>query len=176
MRKYLLLFGVFALGTTAFFAGCLMMPPSSKIPRPVADAFDDSDRAIVYSFTLYSLEPAPAAMTGPPNPLAPTFHGQTILGETKVTDSLIRRKLVAAFYRGVSDHDGSVAACFIPHHGIRVQKGKDTIDLVICFMCAQVKVYVNNKETETLLISTSPRGLFNEVLERARVPLSDKAK
>jgi hypothetical protein len=178
MRKCLTLLGVTCLGTVAFVAGCLLMPPSSKIPRQVEEALDGPDKAssAPYSFIIYSLEPTTPGMQGAQPNGKETFHGHTILGQMEIKDTVTRRKLVAAFNHGVSDHDGSVAACFMPHHGIRVQQGKQTIDLVICFMCAQVKVYINGQEGETMLISTSPRATFNEVLDRARVPLSDKAR
>jgi hypothetical protein len=178
MRKCLTMLGVLALGTVAFVAGCLLMPPSSKIPRQVAEALDGPDRAssAPYSFVVYSLEPLSPVMQGAQPNAKETFHGHTILGQTEIKDTVTRRRLVAAFNHGVSDHDGSVAACFVPHHGVRVKQGTQTIDLVICFMCAQVKVYINGQESETILISTSPRATFNEVLDHARVPLSDKAR
>ncbi len=174
MRTRQAILGLLTTGA-AFVAGCLLLPESSKIPRPVMDALDGPDKTAPnqYSFTLYSLEPAPMGIPSPtPNPPTETFHGHTILGKAEITDAVTRRKLVAAFNHGVSDHDGSVAACFIPHHGIRVQKLKDTVDLVICFKCAQVKVYINNQESETILISESPRPLFNEMLDRAHIPIS----
>jgi hypothetical protein len=175
MRPYLTLLGLCAVGTTAFVAGCLLMPEGSKIPRPVAEALDGPDRAVsaTYSFTLYSLEPDQNAAASPNTPSATeSFHGYPVLGKTEVKDAVVRRKLVAAFNHGVHDHDGSAAACFLPHHGIRVQKGKDIVDLVICFQCAQVKMFNNGEPLETLLISTSPRAAFNDVLDRARVPVS----
>jgi hypothetical protein len=54
--------------------------------------------------------------------------------------------------------------------------GKRTVDLVVCFMCAQVQVYVDGKQEETILISTTPRATFNDVLTKAGVPLAEKAK
>lgn len=171
MRRHLLPFGSLAVGAV-FVAGCLLIPTNNKIPRPVAEALDAPD-----TFTVFSLEPALlAADATKGKPPAETFHGHAVLGQTEVKDAVTRRRLVGAFNRGVSDHDGSIAACFIPHHGLRVQKGRHTVDLVICFKCAQVEVYVDGEKTESILISTSPRPMFNEVLERARVPLSDGAR
>ena len=68
------------------------------------------------------------------------------------------------------------AACFIPHHGIRLESGGKTVDLVICFKCAQVKSYVDITPTDGMLISTSPRPTFNRILEAAGVPLSAQAR
>ena len=168
MRRHLLPLGLLALGAV-FVAGCLLLPANGKIPRPVAEALDAPD-----AFVLFSLEPTPIAVAGVQGkPPADTFHGHTVLGKTEIKDAVTRRRLVGAFNGGVGDHDGSVAACFIPHHGMRVLKGKHSVDLVICFKCAQVYVYVDGEKTESILISTSPRPVVNEVLERARVSLFD---
>jgi hypothetical protein len=170
MRSGLVILGLLALGA-AFVAGCLLLP-ESKMPRPVAEALDAPDK-----FYLYSLEPSPLGVTDAiAKTSAETFHGHVILGEMEIRDAVTRRKLVAAFNRGVSDHDGSVAACFIPHHGIRIQKGKHVVDLVICFKCAQVQTYYDGDQTEMIAISTSPRAVFNEVLDRAHIPLSKDAR
>lgn len=154
--------------------GCLAMPFNRSLPAPVAAAFDKPDEVV-----LYSLEPAAAKAAGsttPPDPTKETFHGHAVLGKTMIADTTVRRKLFTAFRRGVSDHDGSIAACFIPHHGLSIRSGTRTVDLVICFKCAQVQVFDNGKPTDTVLISTSPRETFNEVLRGAGVPLSEGAK
>lgn len=171
MRGHLTRFGLLAVGLVLLAPGCLTMG-EGKVPRPVADALNAPDE-----FILYSLEPGGLGKLKDDDKVdAKTFHGHTILGQTEVKDAATRKKLVTAFNRGVGDHDGSVAGCFMPHHGIRVRSGKHVVDLVVCFMCAQVKVYENGKEGELILISTSPRDTFNEVLKQARVPLSEKAK
>lgn len=169
MRNRLFMLGLLGVAAS-FVAGCLLMPAESKIPRTVVEALDSPD-----SFVLYSLQPVLVANEGEKGK-GETFHGHIVLGKTEIKDAVTRRRLVAAFNRGVNDHDGSVAGCFIPHHGIRAQKGKHTVELVICFKCAQVQTFVDGEPAESMLISTSPRALFNEVLERARVPLSEEAK
>ncbi len=170
MPRFTIALGTLTLALTTLAVGCLL-PGSNKTPRPVAVVLDDPD-----SFILYSLEPDPLGGTGEGKPAADSFHGHTILGQTEVKDMLTRRKLGTAFKRGVADHDGSVAACFIPHHGIRARKGDQTVDLVICFKCAQVQVHINGQPAESILISTSPRDTFNDVLRRSRVKLSKDAE
>lgn len=167
MRGHVTRLSLLAVGSVLLVPGCLTMG-ENKLPQPVADTLDAPDE-----FILYSLEPAGIGRNKDNDK---TFHGHTILGQTEVKDAATQKKLVAAFRRGVRDHDGSVAGCFIPHHGISVRKAKRCIDLVVCFKCAQVKVYENGKEGELILISTSPRNTFNEVLKQARVPLSEDAK
>jgi hypothetical protein len=160
-------FLVLAVGTLV--AGCFALG-SRSLPDPV-------DRALHHrtarNVTLYSLEPRSTG--GIAKPDAKTFHGHIILGETTVDNPATRKKLFAAFRKGVADHDGSVAACFLPHHGLRIESDRGTLDLVICFQCAQVKAYENGVPSEALLISTSPRATFDELLAAAGLPLSKGA-
>lgn len=148
------------LGTIGV-VGCIALSPTSSLPAPVANAFRDPDEVVLYSLSPESKD------TG-----AETFHGFAIRGKTEVKEAATRKKLFTAFAKGVEDHDGSAAACFIPHHGLRVRSGKQTIDLVICFKCAQVRIYdgANATKPEGILISNSPRAAFNEVLKTAKVP------
>lgn len=98
------------------------------------------------------------------------FHGWEILGSTSVNDQT-RTKLLTAFRAGVEENDGSVAACFEPRHGIRVKDDGKTNDFVICFTCNSVAYYVDGVRSEPILITDSPRAVFDGVLKAANVPL-----
>ncbi|MFO0800635.1 MAG: hypothetical protein U0804_24490 [Gemmataceae bacterium] len=152
-------------------AGCsAAMPYRSPVPAPVEGAFEKADEV-----TLYSLDPDSAYGRVPEGAAkdAEVFHKSVVLGKTAVTSAAVRTSLFDAFRAGVNDHDGSVAACFIPRHGLRVRTGDKTVDLVICFECAQVAVYENGKAVgQNVLISRSPRGAFNKALKDAGVPLA----
>lgn len=166
-------FSTLALFTaTLLVAGC--SGAGEPIPRSVAAALDAPDE-----FVLYSLDPdllgrdeeqrklAPKPYTGP------MFRGLPVVGQTLIKDTETQKKLVAAFRRGVADYDGSVGKSFIPHHGIRVRKGDQTVELVVSFMCSQVRVSENGIGGRELYISTSPRKAFNEVLRAAKVKLCE---
>jgi hypothetical protein len=100
------------------------------------------------------------------------FHGWEILGSTPIQDQTTRTKLLTAFRAGVEENDGSVDGCFDPRHGIRVKHDGKTFDFVICFTCYSVVWYVDDKqESEAILITDSPRGVFDGVLKTAKVPL-----
>lgn len=170
MRRFTWWVGVPVVAAVAgLVVGCLSS--GQPFPPPVGAALDQPD--VVF---LYSLEPAPMTPLPTDKPAAETFHGNTVLGKVEITDAATRKKLFAAIRKGVDDHDGSVAACFIPHHGLRVISRKRVIDMVICFQCAQVKSYEADAEGETFLISTSPRATVNEILRAANVPLSSGAE
>ena len=99
------------------------------------------------------------------------FNGYKVLGSTLVKDKETRKKLLTAFYKGVADSEGVVAACFTPRHGIRATSGGKTVDLVICFQCFSLQIFGPGKEKGGLLIVESPRDTFNKILTDAKVPL-----
>jgi hypothetical protein len=94
------------------------------------------------------------------------------LGRTRIDDAVIRKQLNDAFVEGVRNHDGTIARCFTPRHGIRVTNGNTITDFVICFACKQVVVFRDDKVNESFLISKSPQATFDEVLKRANVRLA----
>jgi hypothetical protein len=160
-------FAAAALLAAAF--GCGTSGPfRSPIPAPVETAFEKADEV-----TLLSLDPDSAygrIPEGTPKD-AEQFHKSVVLGKTVVKDAAVQKALFDAFRAGVNDHDGSVAGCFIPRHGLRIKTGDRTVDLVICFECAQVAVYENDKAVgQNVLISRSPRAAFNTALRDAKVP------
>jgi hypothetical protein len=122
-------------------------------------------------FELLSLNPDPRQEKAEDG-----FHGWKVLGKTTVKDAEARKKLLAAFKKGVEENTGFVAGCFNPRHGIRVTQDGKTTDFVICFECAQVKVFVGDKEEKGFLITASPQSVFDGVLKEAKVPLAEKPK
>ncbi|MBA4066816.1 MAG: hypothetical protein C0501_24530 [Isosphaera sp.] len=89
-------------------------------------------------------------------------------------DADTRKKLVAAFKKGVADNTGIAAACFNPRHGIRVTSDKKTVDFVVCFECFSVKSYADGKDAGGFLITKSPQKAFDAALTDAKVPLAEK--
>lgn len=104
---------------------------------------------------------------------ADKFHGWMILGQTALKDAETRKKVLASLSKGIEENDGSVAACFNPRHGLRATHGKKTVELVICFECFQIEVYVDGKKT-SVLTSESPQPVLDKILSEAKVPLPPK--
>jgi hypothetical protein len=136
----------------------------SKVPESIRIALENAEQ-----FELLSLEPCPTDK--PENP-RDTFYSVEILGRTQIKDMDTRKKLVAAFQKGVEEHDGSIALCFDPRHGIRIKHDGKTIDFIICFYCYQVEAYADGKDFAKMLISNSPQAAFDEALQKAGVPLA----
>ena len=74
------------------------------------------------------------------------------------------------------DSKGLVAGCFNPRHGIRATAGGKTVELVICYECLSMKVYVDGKAKRAVLTTSSPAIVFNQALKDAKVPLPKQAK
>ena len=101
----------------------------NKIPDDLQTMLEKAEQ-----FELLSISPYP-----PKEKPADAFHGWEVLGKTTVKDAEVRKKLVAAFKKGVEANAGITADCFSPRHGIRVTRDGKTADFVICFECRRLR-------------------------------------
>jgi hypothetical protein len=143
----------------------------NRIPDVVERQLDKAD-----GFELYSLEPG-QQLDKDGKVIEPKdgFHGYRVLGKTEVKlDD--RKKLADALRLGVEDNSGAVAGCFIPRHGVRLTDDKKTVELVICFQCLSVQVFVDGKKSDGFLVTHEPQAAFDAVLKAAGVKLPKPAK
>jgi hypothetical protein len=133
----------------------------NEIPGSAKAALEKADQ-----FELLSVDPAQNKGN---------FHGFRVLGRTQVKDADTRKKLVAAFEKGVEENDGGAGMCFNPRHGIRVTYKSKVVEFVICFQCSHVDVYGDEKR-DHFLTTGSPQPVFDQVLREAGVPLPEPAK
>jgi hypothetical protein len=138
-----------------------------KMPDDVKAVLEKPD-----SLELFSLEPNDEDKSDK------GFYGWKVLGKTEIKDAEGRKKVVDALLKGVSDSDGTVARCFIPRHGLRAKQGDKTVELVICFECAQIKTYTGKDDNKPAgaTVTKSPEATFDGVLKAAGVPLAAKTK
>ena len=99
------------------------------------------------------------------------FHSYPVLGSTVIDSAEERQRLIAALFVGIESYQGPPADCFNPRHGIRLIYPDRQVDYLICFECYQVRVF-DGPEKYTELTGESPRIIFNEVLNRSKVPLA----
>jgi len=111
--------------------------------------------------------PDPAKTSDPPKMM---FHDYVILGSVEIRDQRERSELLRALYKGISDSDGRVAACFNPRHGLSASLAGETVDLVICFECLSVATYAKNGKG--VLTTRSPLPTFNRALQREGLPIA----
>ena len=139
------------------------------MPRAAMRALTDADQ-----YELLSLQPYMGTITSPE---APRFYDHEIIGRTLISDPAVRAKLNDALERGVREIEdpNRVRACFNPRHGIRVTRAGLVTDFVICFECRQIHVWRGDTLIASIPTSSSPQSVFDEVFQRAGVPLAPKA-
>jgi len=175
-----LLGSVFALVLVGCVYLFVMLIDDNKVPAEISAAWEKGE-----SVELLSLDPDEARgeetakepegsdktkATAKPE----LFHGYAVLGSTKLTKQ-DRPTLLAALKRGSAENNGTVAGCFLPRHGIRIQSGKQTVELVICFQCLSVQAYLDGQPTSGFPVTNSPVTAFNKVLTAAKVKLPEQA-
>lgn len=175
MKKAAIALGLLAIVLTAFVMFQPKAKPSLKTPtvKQLKAAFPNNTKTIFDKsdkFTLLSLDPSWDSLYTTGNNI---FHGFRILGQTEVKDNHVRQQLRRLYYDGLADTHFS-AACFNPAHGIRTVKDGRTLDLLICFDCALVRVVVNGEKHGDVHWGSTQRAAFDEVLAKANVPLSRK--
>jgi hypothetical protein len=136
--------------------------PPNRLPDAIRDLLTVADH-----FELLSLDPENGATREPGH-----FWGWRVLGSVVVGPG-DRDALVSALERGIAENGGWVAACFIPRHGIRASRGAASVDLVVCFECAQVYIIPDGKWSGSVLVTDSPQPAFDRVLSAAGVPLAE---
>lgn len=97
------------------------------------------------------------------------FHGYAILGETELATPESRHEAIFHIYQGIADkQDDMVAACFNPRHGIRATKDGQQVDLVICYQCLSLEVYLGSDDRFTRVLTAShPGWRLNAIIARA---------
>jgi hypothetical protein len=119
-------------------------------------------------YELYSLLPQEESKRGRPN-----FQGYPVRGRCSVTDPAIRKRLTDVLRAG--SRWGSAMSCFEPRHGIRVKKGQQETDFVICFECNLVQICTNGRRSGAFVIDSSAQRVFDDVLQRAGIPMAPDA-
>jgi hypothetical protein len=146
------LLAVFALLTVTRASA---LPPETRKLLDKAEAIE-----------LLSLEPKPL----PAGKRKQSFHNYKVLGKVSLTKKADREKVLKALYKGIDDNKGLVAACFKPRHGILAEVGGKKIELVICYECLAMTVFVDGNFSRALT-DRGPVKVFNKVLTDAKVPL-----
>ncbi len=156
-QKLLLLPVALVIGISQQIAG-----QENKIPERARAILEKASQVELLSIGHY---PAPARPAG-------NFQGWPVIGKTIVSDPDARKRLIAALEKGVVENKGDTMKCFNPRHGIRVTHDGITADLLICFECFQIMVYVSGEKEQRVLVTDSPARVFNLMLQEADIPLA----
>jgi hypothetical protein len=137
----------------------------NRLPDAVRDVLRNADH-----FELLSLNPE-----GGPTREEGHFWGWRTLGSAAIESPSTRAEVLTALEQGIAENEGWVAACFDPRHGIRATRGDTSVDLVVCFECAQVYIYWGGKWAGSVLVTGSPESVLDRVLSASGVPLAPKS-
>jgi hypothetical protein len=106
------------------------------------------------------------------------FHGFPVLGKLEIKQTASRAEICAAIREGVAEFDGVVAACFWPRHGLHVIEDGVPFDYVVCFECAQFRLYAAGQDGKVKptegATTGSPQVVLDRYLEAAGIPLAPK--
>lgn len=120
------------------------------------------------SLTLFSLHPERADEKENEK----SFHGYPVHGSVELKDK-VKTEAVTAVLKGIADSTGIVANCFMPRHGLRATLNGKTVDLLICYQCAQIVVYTDTapgaKPAKGLTTDGAPAELLNKQLTEAKI-------
>jgi hypothetical protein len=121
----------------------------------------------------YSLEPLERASQGEQK-----LHGWKVVGKTTLTSPTQIEELLVALKEGLADPHKGGATCFDPRHAIRGSWEGRTVELLVCFECDWVYVYLDEgaKETAQVEISRAAERTFNRFLTDAGIPLAKKRR
>jgi hypothetical protein len=156
------------LVSTFLFLGALLGSAKSvgafELPAEVRAVLDNPDR-----LELLSLQPVDE--DAPDFDEQKGFHGHASLGSVQIK-AAAKNKLIAALKKGIGESEGA-GGCFIPRHGIRATRNGTTVELVICFQCSNVHIYLDGKPTEGTGTVGEPQAAFDAILKKAKIPLAD---
>jgi hypothetical protein len=134
-----------------------------KLPEKAQTVLDKAT-----TIEIWSLEPEKEK-----DPNKEAFHGWKSLGKTSIQGDE-KKKLLEALTKGLAANAVG-ARCFIPRHGLRAVNDNVTVDLVICFECSWVHVYVDKADKpEVITVDKSPAAEFDKVLKNAKIRVTEK--
>lgn len=137
-----------------------------RLPPEVRTVIEQSERR-----ELLSIWPSRGTKTKPPAPVVGEFHGYPLLGHLTVTNPVVHQEVVREFLASIDKSNGAKALCFMPRHAIRLKRGADELDLLVCYECRYIVVHRGREQWE-VGVSGSSKALLNQLLTEAAIPLA----
>lgn len=148
-------------------AGCSNGPrhASGPVPDGLLGHLAGSDAMTIHATHPYEHEFMEGGEFEDRADTVPRFHGQPVLGTAQVTDAALRDRLLALVERGIEASDGRVAMCFDPRHALSIVKDGRVTDLLICFECYSMSVWVDGAKLEGHLTARSVEPGVSAIFE-----------
>jgi hypothetical protein len=149
-------------------AGCSGQK-ANKLPSAAKSILEKADQ-----IELLSIDPGHPERDEPPP--KGDYYGWKVLGKTVIEDKDTQKSIHSALEQGIAE-GGWPPACFDPRHAIHASDNGKTVDLLICFECKQILVYLDGQRQDPYVFtSSSPEPVLDKVLTQANVPLAPKPK
>ncbi len=156
-------FAIVCLGyQLLLFAALSTQAGEKKLPEQVKAVLDNASE-----FELYWLDPSAKA-----NQSDASLYRWKVLGKTLIKDAMPRSHLVEAIESDI-ERGKEYAECFEPRHAIRASYEGKTVDLVICYRCRWMYVYVDEKRVADIVIATKSTSLFDKHYRDAEIFLQN---
>jgi len=137
-----------------------------RLPPEVRTVIEQSER-----LELLSIWPSRGTKEKPPALVVGEFHGYPLLGRLTVTNPVVHQEVVKEFLASIDKSNGAKALCFMPRHAIRLKRGSDELDLLVCYECRYIVVHRASAQWE-VGVSGSSKALLNQLLTDAGIPLA----
>lgn len=137
-----------------------------RLPPEVRAVIEQSER-----LELLSIWPSHGTTEKPPVTVVGEFRGYPLLGRLPVTNAVVHQEVVKEFLASMDKSNGSKALCFMPRHAIRLKRGSDELDLLVCYECRYIVAHRGNDQWE-VGVSGSSKVLLNRLLTEASIPLA----
>jgi hypothetical protein len=138
----------------------------SKLPSAARSILEQANQ-----IELISLDPNRSEM----GKLKNGYYGWKVIGKNVIEHEEIRNSMISAVERAIAQ-GAPRAICFVPRHAIHASTydGR-TVDILICFQCNRVEVYVNSQRQDPdLPTSGTSEPILDKILTDASVPLAPK--
>lgn len=134
------------------------VPRDGELPAAVR-----ADLAAAERFEILATDPVALAVYGTDPAEVEAMHGYEVLRSAEITDVAQQREILDLVERGIHESDGTIAACFDPRHGIRAEREGRVSELLICYHCLAMIVYVDGERVGSATTTESPLARMNAI-------------
>lgn len=150
-----------------------------SVPRLVGEPFPPQLKAERRTFieqadriTLYSLWPVPEDhRSASQQKFEGELYGWPVLGKVEIESPKERSRVVQDLLTSIDENLGGEALCFEPRHALRLRRGSEEMELVICYHCGFLILH-HGGATQHVALANSSKATLNSLLRKAGIKLA----
>ena len=101
------------------------------------------------------------------------LRGYEILHRAHIEDGELEAEIVRLVLLGIDQEVGERALCFNPRHGLRTEFGEASQEILICYECQLVLLYVDGNFVGNAPTGDSPAERMNAIWEAQGCPIHE---